>query len=178
METGQRIFRRLQGIRESQRQYRLGFMPPARNRRPFEVTCEHGETTVDARVEDFGEHGLLLWSLRAASPDRRDGEAGPAAFDETIDRLVGGLECPYGPVECIEKDTGLERAVLRTAPTDDGTFFEIFVDGPHDVELAHYSVDGANDERCATPVNLGRRAFEKLADTFVEACAGETVTLR
>jgi hypothetical protein len=169
MGVGESIFFHLQTQREALRQYRLGFMPPARDVRPYTITIENGEATVCVVADDFSEHGLMLQSLRVTAAGR-GGEAGTAdGLRELVDRIVSDVVSPYGGVRCIEQEQRSANAILRTDPDSDGCFFEIVVFGENDVELKHYTVSPRTRERRRTSVNIGRSVFGKLADSFAGA---------
>lgn len=171
MGIGESVFEQLLARREALRQYCFDFMPPAPDERPYSVSLDAGESTVYVVVDDYGHQGLTLESLRLT------GQLGDATDDSgglmrLVERIAIEVAPPYGPVKCVENDEGVTSAILRTDPTANGCFFEIVVDGASVIELKHYSVDERTRERRQTSVNIGRRVFEKLADTLAEAfCA-------
>ncbi len=169
MGIGESIFFHLQSQREAQRQYRLGFMPPARELRPYTLTLENGIATINVVVDDFSEHGLMLHSLRvtAASQDEESGTAD--GMIRLVDRVVAEVVSPYGAVKCIEQEKRPANAILRTDPATDGCFFEITVTGENEIELKHYVVSRSTRERSQTSINIGRSVFGKLADSLAES---------
>ena len=169
MEVGESIFQHLQGQRESQRQYRLGFMPPAREVRPYTLTLDNGDTTFSVVADDFSEHGLMLRSLRVTASGEGVNTDTGNGLNGLVDRIVADIATPYGAVKCVEQEKRPANAILRTDPTAEGCFFEISVDGNSELELTHYTVSERTRERRLTPVNMGRSVFVKLADSL--ACA-------
>ncbi len=174
MNIGKSVFERLLARREALRQYCFDFMPPVRDERPYSVSLEAGDSTVYVVADDYGHLGLTLESLRLTG-QIEDAAGDSGGLMRLVERIAIEVAPPYGPVKCVENDEGLTMAILRTDLTADGCFFEIVVDGASVVELKHYSVDGRTHERRQTSVNMGRRVFEKLADTLAEAfCAPAT----
>jgi hypothetical protein len=176
MGVGESIYEQLLAQRESQRQYRFDFMPPVRNAGPYAISLDTGDTIAHVVASDFGRHGLMFESVRLIGPGK--GQAGDTAgaLMHLVERIVVDVECPYGPIKCIENDERLTGALLRTDPTSDGCYFEIVVDGGSVVDLMHFRVEGSPRERRQTPVNLGRRVFVKLIDGLADAfCAAEPV---
>ena len=169
MGIGESTFEQLSAQREAQRQYSFEFMPPGRTGGPYAVSLDVGDTILHVVVSDFGRHGLMFDSLRLTGPVRQ--EAGDTAGDlmRLVEKIVLDVECPYGPIKCIENDERLTGALLRTEPTSNGCYFEIVVDGGSLAELRHYEVDGSARERRQTPVNLGRRVFVKMIDGLADA---------
>ena len=100
----------------------------------------------------------------------------PGDLMRVVEKIVVDVECPYGPIKCIENDERLTSALLRTDPTADGCYFEIVVDGGTLAEMRHYKILGPARERRQMPVNLGRRVFVKMIDGLADAfCAAEPV---
>jgi hypothetical protein len=178
MGVGESIFQHLRAQREAQRQYRLGFMPPVREARPYRLTLDNGETTFNIVVDDFSEHGLMLRSLRVTASG--DGvETGAAdGLKCLVDGIVTEVVTPYGAVKCIEQEKRPANAILRTDPTADGCYFEFRIIENNEVELKHYTVSERTRERRRTPVNVGRAVFEKLADSLACAFRGSPAILR
>jgi hypothetical protein len=170
MGVGESIFHQLNGQHEAQRQYQFDFMPTARTEGPYALTLETGDTTVHVVADDFGKHGLMLDSLRIVGEGSRP-SGNSDGLVHLVERIVTEVECPYGPIKCIENDERLTCAVLRTDPTGDGCFFEIVVSGGNELDLKHYTVLPRGNERSRTPVNMGRTVFEKMTDGLVEALA-------
>jgi len=169
MGVGESIFFQLQTQREAQRQYRLGFMPPASEVRPYTLTLENGVATINVVADDFSEHGLMLQSLRVTA-SCQGAEAGTAdGLKKLVDRIVAEVVSPYGAVKCIEQEEQSADAILRTDPTTDGCFFEIEIIGENEAELKHYTVSRRTRERRRTSVNIGRVVFGKLADSLAGA---------
>jgi hypothetical protein len=179
MGVGESIFHHLLAKREAKRQYRFDFMPPASDAEPHTVTVEVGEATVHVVAEDFGRQGVLLESLCLTGLNGHETEDPSRGLMRLVERIVTEVECPYGPIKCIENDEGLTCAVLRTDPAADGCFFEVIVEGGTVAEMKHYTISEFTRERRRTPVNLGRRVFEKMADglagAFREEHAAEPV---
>ena len=174
MGIGESVFEQLLARREALRQYCFDFMPPLRDERPYSVSLDAGESTVFVVADDYGHQGLTLESLRLTG-QVEDAPGDPGGLMRLVERVAIEVAPPYGPVKCVENDEGLTSAILRTEPTEDGCFFEIVVDGASVIELKHYSVDERTRERRQTSVNMGRRVFEKLADTLAQAfCAQVT----
>ena len=197
MGVGESIFEQLLAQREAQRQYSFDFMPPVRNAGPYVVSLDTGDATLHVVASDFGRHGLMLESIRLTGPHSQDyrsswdasqphsqdyrsswdasqpgdQEAGdtPGDLMRLVERIVVDVECPYGPIKCIENDQRLTSALLRTDPTADGCYFEIVVDGGRVADLRHFKIAGAARERRQTPVNLGRRVFVKMIDGLADA---------
>jgi hypothetical protein len=169
MGVGESIFQHLLARRESQRQYQFDFMPPTLDVRPHTLTLDTEAATIYVVADDFGKHGLMLDSLRLTGLGVSQTEDSADRLMRLVESIVVDVECPYGPIKCIENDERLTRAVLRTDPTDDGCFFEIVVGGGNEAELRHYTVSPASRERTHTVVNLGRRVFEKMADGLANA---------
>jgi len=168
MGIGESVFEQLLARREALRQYCFDFMPPVRDERPYAVSLDAGESTVYVVADDYGHQGLTLESLRLTG-QAEEAAGDPVGLMRLVERISIEVAPPYGPVKCVENDEGLTSAILRTDPTADGCFFEIVVDGASAIELKHYSVDKRTRERRQTSVNMGRRVFEKLADTLAEA---------
>ncbi|MCK5407688.1 MAG: hypothetical protein KAJ37_09545 [Candidatus Krumholzibacteria bacterium] len=165
MGVGESVFRHLNAQREAERQYRFEFMPPAKDEGPYSFTLETSEATVHVVADDLGDKGLMLDSLRITGSDgQMDGDA--SGLMRLVERIVTEVECPYGPIKCIENDERLTSAVLRTDPTAQGLFFEIIVNGGGDAELRHYTVSVKTRERKRTSVNLGKTAFANMADAL------------
>jgi len=162
--------------REAKRQYQFEFMPPAKTARPYALTLETGETSVHVVADDFGKHGLMLGSLRMTGADDQPFEENDGLI-RLVERIVTEVDCLYGSIKCIENDERLTRAVLRTDPTNDGSFFEIVVTGGNEVELKHYTVSTVSNERNQTPVNLSRTVFEKMADGLAGAFRAEAMAV-
>jgi hypothetical protein len=165
MGVGESVFRCLNAQREAKRQYQFAFMPPAKDEGPYSLTLETSEATVHVVADDFGDECLTLDSLRITGPDgQMDGDA--SGLMRLVERIVTEVECPYGPIKCIENDERLTSAVLRTDPTAQGLFFEITVNGGSDAELRHYMVSVKTRDRKRTPINLGKTAFAHMADAL------------
>jgi hypothetical protein len=173
MGVGETIFHHLLAKREAKRQYRFDFMPPASDTRPYSLTVETEEATVNVVADDFGRQGVLLESLCMTGPNGHLAEEPADGLMRLVERVATEVECPYGPIKCIENDEGLTSAVLRTEPTGDGCFFEIVVDGGSTIEIKHFTISSVTRERRRTPVNLGRRVFEKMADGLAGAFRNE-----
>lgn len=169
MGVGESIFHHLIGRREAQRQYQFDFMPPTRDVRPHTVSLDTEDATVHVVADDFGNCGLMLESLRLTGPAGSSTEDPAISLVRLVENIVIGVECPYGPIKCIENDEKLTYAVLRTDPTSDGCFLEIVVSGGNVAELKHYTVSPVSRERVHTAVNLSRRVFAKMADGLAKA---------
>ena len=178
MGLGESVFQHLHAQREARHQYRLGFMPPVREARPYTLTLDNGETTLNVVVDDFSEHGLMLQSLRATASGGSMQTGTADGLEILVDRIVADLATPYGALACIEQDKRLASAIVRTHPTADGCYFEIIISGDIEAELKHYTVSENTRERCRTPVNLGRSVFVKLADSLACVFHGSLVILR
>ena len=181
MGVGESIFEQLLAQREAQRQYSFEFMPPVRNTGPYAASLDSGDTTLHVVASDFGRHGLMFESIRLTGCHAQDyGSARdasqPGDLMRVVEKIVVDVECPYGPIKCIENDERLTSALLRTDPTADGCYFEIVVDGGTLAEMRHYKILGPARGRRQMPVNLGRRVFVKMIDGLADAfCTAEPV---
>jgi hypothetical protein len=178
MGAGESIFFHLNAQRETRKQYRLGFMPPASGTGPYTLTVDAGKAALNVVADDFSEHGLMFWSLRVtASGEQVDGRS-TDGLEILVERIVSEVESPYGAFSCVEQDRHLGVAVLRTEPGVDRRFFEARVNGGDEVELDHFVVVAGSGERRQEPVNLGRAVFESLTDSLVAALDGSLTVLR
>lgn len=173
MRVGESVYQQLLAQREAQRQYRFEFMPPASNTGPYTISYETGGASIHVVASDFGRHGLMLETVRLIGPEDRSVSAAEDGLMRLVHRIVVDADCPYGPIKCIENDERLTSALLRTELTADGCYFEIIVAGGNVAELRHYTISGPARERRQTPVNLGRRDFERLADGLAGAFCSE-----
>jgi hypothetical protein len=115
-------------------------------------------------------------SWDASQPGDQRAADTPGDLMRVVEKIVVDVECPYGPIKCIENDERLTSALLRTDTTADGCYFEIVVDGGTMAEMKHYKILGPGRERRQMPVNLGRRVFVKMIDGLADAfCTAEPV---
>ena len=169
MGVGESLFHQLLAQREAQRQFQFDFMPPRRIGGPYSAWFDTAETTVHVVASDFGRHGLMLESLRLTGPGFENVEGESGNLMRLVEKIVVDVDCPYGPIKCIENDERVTSALLRTDPTAEGCYFEIIVESGSVADLKHYKILGSSGERRQTPVNLGRRDFEQLTEGLAAA---------
>lgn len=177
MGVGESVFLQLLAQREAQRQYQFEFMSPRNHGGTYSASVGAGDTTVHVVASDFNRHGLMLQTLRLTGPGGELAGGDEGVLLRLVERIVVDVECPYGPIKCIENDERLTSALLRSDPTGDGCYFEIVVDGGNVAELRHYQILNPRGGRRQTPVNLGRRVFENMTDRLAAALGGRSVPL-
>jgi hypothetical protein len=176
MGVGETVYQQLLAQREAQRQYRFDFMPPVGETGPYTASAEMDGISIHVVAVDFGRHGIMFESLRLIGSDDHYARNTETGLMRLVQRIVVDADSPYGPIQCIENDERLTSALLRTEPTAEGCYFEIIVEGGNVAEVKHFTIVGPGRERRQTPVNLGRRDFERMTDALAGAfCADAAV---
>lgn len=90
--------------------------------------------------------------------------AGDHDVEETARELPDRLRALPERVEPVEVSPGLGGAILRTSPDEmqEDEFFEIGVNGPRDIDLKRYKVEGG--ERRPADWTMTRRQLGRLLD--------------
>ena len=175
MTTAERLIEALKTKKHNERQYTLDFVPSA-STRPFRATISADGVNVRAQLEDLGEYGVLLRSIRISAP-LASNDADVRERQSELVRRFAGFETPHGALIEWEVDAAASHAVLRTGlvTTGDGnrSFFELGIFQGCDVELTHHSIVQTTRVGRRTDVNLAMEQFQRLLDDLVNATSAQ-----
>lgn len=171
MSLGTSIVRQLRAQEEERRQYTFGFLP--RREGPYALTVDDGSASVDVLANEAGKNRVALISLRITGRSEGDG----LKMSDVVGRIVSEVTCPYGAVDNVEMDVLWAQALLRSSPTPDADYYEVFVDGSSEITVRHFSVDAETGQRTQTPAVLETEAFVELTDGLAGALFFESVPM-